>query len=202
MGEPESNTQHETLRRFAELVRSSPHNLLSRQGVEELESRHIPESTRFAAALPRVSEVLDLGSGGGLPGLVVAIVRPDIHVHLLDATRKKTDFLQEAATTLGLTVTVHNGRAEDLARGELHHRFSLVTARAVAPLGRLAAMAAPFLAPGGSLYAIKGQRWKEELDDEPQQVLEVVSTPEIEPVTGPTGPLVVVLRRPSGSARP
>ncbi len=201
MGGPGTGAQNETLRRFAELVRSSPHNLLSRQGVEELESRHIPESQRFAAALPLATEALDLGSGGGLPGLVVAIVRPDIHVHLLDATRKKTDFLLETAETLGLSVTIHNGRAEELAGGELRHRFPIVTARAVAPLARLADMAAPFLAPGGALYAIKGERWKEELEATPKKVLELISTPELDPVTGSSGPLVVVLRRPSAGAR-
>lgn len=183
------------LRRFAELVRASPHNLLSKQGLEELETRHIPESARFAAALPAAGELLDVGSGGGLPGMVIAILRPDLQVHLLDSTRKKTDFLRETAEALGVVAVVHNGRAEDLARGELRGRFPIVTARALARLGRLAELAHPFLAPGGTLYAIKGERWKEEVTDLPKNVLELVSTPEMRPVTGSDGPLVIALRR-------
>jgi 16S rRNA (guanine527-N7)-methyltransferase len=195
---PSTSAAEETLRRFAGLVRSSPHNLLSKQGLEELETRHIPESRRFAEALPPAREVLDLGSGGGLPGMVIAITRPDIHVHLLDATRKKTDFLRAAAEELGISVTVHNGRAEELAVGELAHRFPIVTARAVARLDRLAPLAAPFLAPGGILYAVKGDRWRQEVEELASKELEVVSTPEMAPITGPTGPLVVGLRRAQG----
>jgi 16S rRNA (guanine527-N7)-methyltransferase len=183
------------LRRYAELVRLSPHNLLSRQGLTELETRHIPESVRFAAALPRASELLDLGSGGGLPGMVIAIVRPDIHVHLLDATRKKTEFLRETAVALGIEVTVHNGRAEEMAGGDLRHRFPIVTARALARLSTLVDLALPYLAPGGTLYAIKGGRWQEELEEVSSLELEVVSTPELVPLSGPDGPIVVAMRR-------
>jgi 16S rRNA (guanine527-N7)-methyltransferase len=185
----------ELLQRFAERIRSSPHNLLSRQGVEELESRHIPESVRFAQALPVASELLDIGSGGGLPGVVIAIVRPDIHVHLLEATTKKAEFLANATTAIGLDVTVHNGRAEDLGRGALADRFEIVTARAVARLDRLAELAMPFLAPGGILYAIKGQRWAEEASEDQRLVLEIISTPDRGSLTGAEGPLVVGLRR-------
>jgi 16S rRNA (guanine527-N7)-methyltransferase len=95
--------------------------------------------------------------------MVLAIVRPELEVHLLDATAKKTAFLTATAAELGVEVTVHTGRAEELQRGELAGSFDLVTARAVAALDRLVGWAIPFLRTGGVLYAVKGERWEEEL---------------------------------------
>lgn len=156
--------QRAALERFATAVEASPHNLVSRRAKAELRSRHIPESVAFARSLPSgPARVLDIGSGGGFPGLVVAVVRPDLEVELLDSTRKKTEFLRVMADELALTVTVHTGRAEALSRTDLGGRFDAVTARAVAALDRLAALAIPFLRPGGTLFAIKGERWAEEL---------------------------------------
>lgn len=148
---------------FAAAVRASPHNLLSRRALEELESRHIAESTAFARSLPAGSTVLDLGTGGGFPGMVVAIVRPDLAVSLLDATAKKVEFLREFAENNRIDVTLLTGRAEELQQSHAG-RFDVVTARAVAPLDQLVVWALPFLRPGGSLHAIKGERWKTELE--------------------------------------
>lgn len=154
------------LQAFADLVRQSQHNLVSRRARDELETRHIPECVALARMLPAGQQrVLDLGSGGGFPGMVVAIVRSDLAVTLLDSTTKKTDFLREAATTLGLPVDVVTGRAEELKdHPSLGASFDVVTARAVAPLDRLVVWALPFLKPGGVLYAMKGDRWVEELE--------------------------------------
>jgi 16S rRNA (guanine527-N7)-methyltransferase len=193
--------QREQLRRFAELLRSSPHNLLSPRGLDELEPRHVPESIAFARLLPDVGEVLDVGSGGGLPGIVIAIVRPELTVHLLDATRKKADFLTDAVGRLGLRATVHHGRAEELATGSLRGAFEVVTARAVAPLERLVPWCAPFLRPGGRLYAIKGERWAEELETARGALRRARMSVHSTPVTGALGgapatdPRVVVLER-------
>lgn len=124
----------------------------------------MPEAVELAGLLPRGrARLLDLGSGGGLPGLVIAIVRRDLEVHLLDSTRKKTAFLRDAAAELGVPVTVHTGRAEELARPPLASSFDLVTARAVAPLATLVEWAVPYLKVDGLLYAVKGERWPEEL---------------------------------------
>lgn len=149
---------------FASLLRASPHNLLSPRALDELESRHFPESASFAESLPGSARVLDVGSGGGLPGVVIAIVRLDIEVHLLEATQKKAAFLTEAVETLGLSAVVHHGRAEALAVSPLRESFDVVTARAVAPLDRLVGWCAPYLKPGGHLFAIKGERWQLELE--------------------------------------
>lgn len=190
---------HGTLEGFAKLLRASPHNLLSPRGLVELESRHFPESLAFARNLPEGPRLLDLGSGGGLPGLIIAAARPDLDVHLLEATGKKAAFLAEAAGVLGLNVTVHHGRAEELAVGALAGDFSLVTARAVAPMVRLGPLAAPFLAPGGQLHAIKGDRWREEMAEAQGPIqaagLTLVGSPEGPRREGDEGPAVLVLER-------
>ena len=154
--------QGQLLEAFAAAVRTSPHNLLSDRALEELEERHIAESVAFAGGLPADSDVLDLGTGGGFPGMVIAITRPDLRVTLLDATGKKILFLREFASQHGIPITTLRGRAEDL---QTQHAgsFDVVTARAVAPLDRLIPWALPFLRPGGALHAIKGERWPEEL---------------------------------------
>lgn len=197
----ETNT---TLERYAELVAASPHNLVSRSARAELSTRHVPEAVAFAQSLPGPARILDLGSGGGLPGLVIAAVRPDLEVHLLEATGKKAAFLAETAATLGLPVSVHHGRAEDLAGPPLAGTFDIVTARAVAPLERLVGLAAPYLTPGGSLHALKGARWPEELAAAAGAIrtarLRVAGVPETERPDGDQGsdevtPRVVVLTR-------
>lgn len=152
------------LNAFAQAVRDSPHNLLSRRALEELEDRHIAESVAFAASLPADATVLDLGTGGGFPGMVIAITRPDLEVTLLDSTGKKILFLREFADEHDLAVETLRGRAEDL-QSEHSGAFDIVTARAVAPLDQLAVWALPFLRPGGRLHAIKGERWPEELKE-------------------------------------
>lgn len=189
------------LERYAAAIRRSPHNLLSPKGLSELEARHIPESLTFAGSLIGPGRVLDVGSGGGLPGIVIALARPDLEVHLMDATRKKAQFLTEVAEELGLNVTVHHGRAEELARSKLAGTFDIVTARAVAPLERLVPWCAPYLKPGGTIQAIKGERWAEELAEAggaiEARALKVLRTPADHAdgrLTG--GPLVVVLGRP------
>lgn len=147
---------------FAGAVRESPHNLLSERALEELEERHIAESLAFSQTLPPDVDVLDLGTGGGFPGMVVAIARPDLRVTLLDATGKKILFLRDFAEAHDVTVDTLRGRAEDL-HAQHAGKFDIVTARAVAPLERLVPWSVPFLRPGGQLHAIKGARWPEEL---------------------------------------
>lgn len=192
------------LEAFAERVRTSPHNLVSRRARDELLTRHIPECIAFAQMLPSGSHrVLDLGSGGGFPGMVVACVRTDLEVHLLDATAKKTEFLREVALELGIPTHVHTGRAEDRElTATLGGTFHVVTARAVASLDRLIGWSMPYLRPGGLLYAMKGERWREELDEAAPALARhgasIVATPDDVPsVDGGTGnaPRVVIVAR-------
>jgi len=164
-----SADQRDLLERFAAAVRSSPHNLVSTGARTVLWERHVLEAVALSQLLPPPTpgaRLLDVGSGGGFPGMVLAIMRPDLHVALLDSRQKKTAFLRSTAHELGVPIVVLHGRAEDLARRDEHAaRYDLVTARAVAPMGRLLPWTLPFLAPGGLLYAVKGERWREELEE-------------------------------------
>jgi 16S rRNA (guanine527-N7)-methyltransferase len=140
--------------------------------------------------------------------MVVAIARPDLEVHLLDATRKKTAFLRDVASELEVPVVVHTGRAEELQRGPLGGSFDLATARAVAALDRLLPWAVPFLRDGGLFYALKGARWREELADAQATLrrarLEVVATPDDlgGSTDDPSRPTVLVLRAPNAATSP
>lgn len=192
-------TPPEQLQLLAAAIRASPHNLVSRRDRDLLEERHIPECVAFARELPDRGRLVDIGSGGGLPGLVIAIERPDLEVHLVEATRKKAVFLREIADHLSLEhVTVHNDRAEELVSTDLAGTFDLATARAVARLDRLIPWVAPFLRRKGVLHAIKGEHWSDELREAQEALhranLEVVHTPDSRPMT-PPHPLVVMLRR-------
>lgn len=196
-----TSEQADRLERFIQAVETSPHNLVSRRARDELRDRHLPECAAFAAMLPAgPATLLDVGSGGGFPGLVVAILRPDLDVTLLDATAKKVEFLRQTAEELDVSLHAVHGRAEELQRTPLGSRFDLVTARAVAPLQRLLGWTVPFLRPGGLLYAIKGTRWLEEVHDASEALraygAEVVATPdELEPTPDDAAPLVVIIRR-------
>lgn len=196
-----SPAQEDALEQFVQAVEGSTHNLVSKRARTELRQRHLPECVAFAATLPRgPARVLDVGSGGGFPGLVIAILRPDLEVTLMDATRKKVEFLRDVADELGVAVQAWHGRAEELCRTALGASFDLVTARAVAPLERLVGWTVPFLRPGGLVYAIKGGRWQDELDGAATALrtwgAEAVATPE-ELGDGQAGdqPLVVIIRR-------
>ncbi len=114
------------------------------------------------AAGPIAGRVADLGSGAGLPGLVLAILRPDLQVTLVEPMARRTVFLAECVDALGLgNVEIRRGRAEDLA-GQLH--ADVVTSRAVARLERLAVLSAGLCRPGGLVLAIKGASAVAELD--------------------------------------
>jgi 16S rRNA (guanine527-N7)-methyltransferase len=114
-------------------------------------------------ALPHGAAVADVGSGAGLPGVVLAIVRPDLKVALVEPLLRRSTFLGEVIAELGLpNARVVRSRAEDL-HGELV--VDVVTARAVAPLDRLARWTLPLLRPGGTLVALKGGSVRQELAD-------------------------------------
>lgn len=120
--------------------------------------RHVAESLHLlrAAGLGSASRCADLGSGGGIPGVVVAVMRPDLSVTLIEADRRKAGFLVHVAGLLDLAnVSVADRRAEELASDPAHHeRYDAVLSRAAAPPLALCALAAPLLRPGGTLWAL------------------------------------------------
>jgi len=119
--------------------------------------RHLINCAVMADMIQIGASVVDVGSGAGLPGIVLAVARPDLSITLVEPLARRTAFLSEAVTALGLdaTVRVVRGRAEDLAGGP-PVAADVVTARAVAPLDRLAGWCLPLAAVGGRLLALKG----------------------------------------------
>ncbi len=129
--------------------------LLGPREVPRLWERHLLNCAVVAAAPAAGAQVVDVGSGAGLPGLVWAILRPDLEVVLLEPSLRRCTFLVEAVASLGLgNVEVDRSRAEDAAD---RYAADVVTARAVAPLERLLGWTLPLLRPGGRLLAFKGR---------------------------------------------
>ena len=128
--------------------------------------RHLINCAVVSEMIPIGASVVDVGSGAGLPGIVLGVARPDLTITLVEPLARRTAFLSEAVTALGLdaTVTVVRGRAEDLAGGP-PVAADVVTARAVAPLDRLAGWCLPLAALGGRLLALKGASAADEVTE-------------------------------------
>jgi 16S rRNA (guanine527-N7)-methyltransferase len=123
--------------------------------------RHLLNCAPVARLVPARCTLADIGSGAGLPGIVLALLRPEAQVTLVEAMARRVAFLEECVAELGLAnVSVLRGRAEDLAG---HLVVDVVTARAVAPLERLAGLCVGLLRPGGRALAIKGASAETEL---------------------------------------
>lgn len=131
--------------------------------VDRIWDRHIGNCAVVEELIPANSKVFDIGSGAGLPGVVLAIVRPDISMGLIEPLMRRSEFLTEVVTDLGLSdrVTVMRGRAEEL-KGQT---AQIVTARAVAPLGKLLTWALPLTAKNGQILAMKGSSAATEIVD-------------------------------------
>jgi 16S rRNA (guanine527-N7)-methyltransferase len=136
--------------------------LLGPREVPRLWERHLLNCAVIAELVEPGATVTDVGSGAGLPGIPLYLARPDLHIELLEPLQRRVVFLREVVSTLGLDqIRVVRGRAEDAPSGG---GVDVVTARAVAPLSRLAGWCLPLLRPGGSLIALKGGQASAELD--------------------------------------
>lgn len=130
---------------------------------ERLWTRHILNSVAVRSLIDLSASVVDIGSGAGLPGIPLAIARPDLRVVLVEPLERRVTFLLEVVADLGLsTCWVVRGRAEDIV-GQCGNA-DVVTSRAVAPLHRLAAWSAPLARDGGWVLALKGASAAEELE--------------------------------------
>jgi 16S rRNA (guanine527-N7)-methyltransferase len=125
--------------------------------------RHVLNCAVVAEVLPDGARVVDVGSGAGLPGIPLALARPDLSVVLVEPLARRVDWLREVVEDLGLPVSVERGRAEEPAVRARWEGADVVTARAVAPLARLAGWALPLVRPGGVLLAFKGASAAEEV---------------------------------------
>jgi 16S rRNA (guanine527-N7)-methyltransferase len=143
--------------RYARLLAESGvrRGLLGPREVPRLWERHLLNCAVLSEMVPEEARVCDVGSGAGLPGIPLALVRPDLEITLLEPLLRRTRFLEEVVEELGLSnVTVARGRAEEM-HGTLGP-VDVVTARAVAPLDRLAGWGLPLLRPHGEMLALKG----------------------------------------------
>ncbi|GAA3538524.1 ribosomal RNA small subunit methyltransferase G [Aeromicrobium flavum] len=148
--------------RYAELLATSgvERGLIGPREVDRLWDRHLFNCAAPVVRVPHDVTVADVGAGAGLPGLVWAIARPDLHVTLIEPLLRRTTWLDEVVDDLGIggQVTVLRARAE-----EVTERFDVVTARAVAALDKLGRWCMPLVKPGGHLLALKGRSAADEV---------------------------------------
>ncbi|WP_375001284.1 16S rRNA (guanine(527)-N(7))-methyltransferase RsmG [Aeromicrobium sp. CTD01-1L150] len=150
------------VQQFADLLAGDgvERGLIGPREVPRLWDRHLTNCGVVLPRVPHAATVADVGTGAGLPGLVWAIGRPDLQVTLIEPLLRRTSFLQEVIDTLELAnVTVLRARAEDV-----QETYQVVTARAVAPMAKLARWCMPLVEPGGVLLALKGKSAHEEVD--------------------------------------
>lgn len=157
------------LTRYADLLRQwqKSTNLVSPATLPVLWSRHFADSAQLCALAPKARLWLDLGSGAGFPGLVIAILQagePDFRMHLVESNRKKCAFLAEVASATAAPVDIHAMRIEELAESAQSLRPDVVCARAVAPAPRLFELASPFFRDGTRGLFLKGRDTEAELE--------------------------------------
>lgn len=156
--------RHALAERYVELLAGPgvSRGLIGPREADRLWERHLLNSAVLGELIPAGCGVLDVGSGAGLPGIPLALARPDLSIVLLEPMARRVTWLQEVVAELGVDISVYRGRAEDPGvRRELGEK-DVVTARAVAPLGRLAGWTLPLVASDGRLLAVKGATAHEE----------------------------------------
>lgn len=148
--------------RYAELLGTwgIERGLIGPREADRIWERHIANCIPVTTLIPVGVTVADVGSGAGLPGIVIALARPDLRVTLIEPLQRRVDFLNEVIKELDLPITVIRGKAESVKSA-----FAIVTARAVKPLPVLLPMVWPLIASKGALLAIKGESAQAEIDE-------------------------------------
>lgn len=147
--------------------------LIGPREADRLWDRHILNSAAIAEAIEPEARVVDIGSGAGLPGIPLAIARPDLRVTLVEPMLRRTEFLTEAVAELGITATVVRGRAEDDSVRAAVGGADVVVSRAVAGLDKLSRWSLPLLRPGGRMLALKGERADDEVAEHRSAMLKL-----------------------------
>ena len=156
--------------------------LIGPNEVDRLWDRHVLKSVALAEILQPGERVVDIGSGAGLPGIPLAIARPDLDIVLLEPLLRRSEFLSEVTGRLGLAIEVVRGRAEERwVRDRLGER-DVAVSRAVAALDKLTKWSMPLLRPGGRMVAIKGERAAGEIEQH-RRAMEAAGATEIGVVT-------------------
>lgn len=163
--------QIDSLIKFSELLlyRNRIHNLTAITDPDEVVTKHLADSLSLVPHLLGVGSVVDVGTGAGLPGLVLAVALPQCSFCLMDAQSKRVAFVSEAASVLGLSnVRAVQVRAEEAGRLAYRESFEVAVARAVAPLGILAEYSLPLVQVGGKFLAMKGQGEEQDIEVMPE----------------------------------
>jgi 16S rRNA (guanine527-N7)-methyltransferase len=132
--------------------------------------RHVLNCAVVAELVPPAARLLDIGSGAGLPGIPLALARPDLRVVLVEPLARRVEWLRTVLADLELPVEVERGRAEDTPIRRRWEGADVVTSRAVAPLHRLAAWCLPLVRPGGMMLAVKGMSAPAEVERDARAV--------------------------------
>jgi 16S rRNA (guanine527-N7)-methyltransferase len=167
------SVSHETLERlelYAALLKQwqKAVNLVAPATLDEVWHRHFADSAQLVSLAPDARKWLDLGSGAGFPGLVIAIVlanHENRSVHLIESNSRKCAFLHEVARRVRIRVSIHEGRIEDVARGGRVGDVGVITSRALAPLDRLLGLAEPFFSDGTIGLFLKGREAPREIEE-------------------------------------
>ena len=151
--------------RYAEILAGAgvERGLIGPREVDRLWDRHILNSVAVAELLESEDRVADIGSGAGLPGIPLALARPDLQLTLIEPLLRRSEFLREVADELGIDVTIVRGRAEEVSVRERVGEMDAVVSRAVASLDKLAKWSLPLLRPDGRMLAMKGERAEDEI---------------------------------------
>ncbi len=183
----------EQIQRYAELLSSTgiERGLIGPKEGDRIWERHIANCIPITTIIPQGVRVADIGSGAGLPGIVIALARPDLKVSLIEPLQRRVDFLNEVVAELALDVEVIRGRAERVKK-----QFEIVTARAVAPLEKLIQISWHMIPRGGCLMAIKGESSADEISS---TTLKKGSTAQLHEISLPNLPIARVIEVKKGA---
>jgi len=185
--------REEQIHHYAELLSSTgiERGLIGPKEGDRIWERHIANCIPITTIIPQGVRVADIGSGAGLPGIVIALARPDLKVSLIEPLQRRVDFLNEVVAELALDVEVIRGRAERVKK-----QFEIVTARAVAPLEKLIQISWHMIPRGGSLMAIKGESAADEIT---ATTLKKGSTAQLHEISLPNLPIARVIEVKKGA---
>ena len=185
--------REDQIQRYAELLKGAgiERGLIGPKEGDRIWERHIANCIPITTILPENVRLVDIGSGAGLPGIVIALARPDLKVTLVEPLQRRVDFLNEVVAELGIPVEVIRGRAERVKK-----QFEMVTARAVAPLEKLINISWHMIPKGGSLMAMKGESAAEEMA---ATTLKKGSTTQLHEISLPNLPIARVIQVKKGA---
>ena len=185
--------REDQIQRYAQLLAGAgiERGLIGPKEGDRIWERHIANCIPITTIIPQGVRVVDIGSGAGLPGVVIALARPDLKVTLVEPLQRRVDFLNEIVAELSLDIEVIRGRAERVKK-----QFEVVTARAVAPLEKLMDISWHMIPKTGSLMAMKGESAADEIQ---ATTLKKGSTAQLHEISLPNLPIARVIQVKKGA---